>query len=216
MDLASPLRSIAPTLDSAVLEVLAGTESGMGVGHIARLARHGTRQGLTLALERLVEQGLVLAQPANRGYLYRLNRDHVLAESILSASRARLAILARLSAAAAELTPSPLHVSVFGSFARREAGSDSDIDVLLVLASGAALDDAWYRQLRDLGDRVMAWTGNRMEYLALTLDGLGETVAGGEGIVDSWLQDCVTVFGTPIEGVVADARAMAGSRSSGS
>ncbi len=34
MGLSSPLSSLIPTLDAAVLEVLAGTESGLGVSQI--------------------------------------------------------------------------------------------------------------------------------------------------------------------------------------
>jgi hypothetical protein len=37
-------------------------------------------------LDRLVRHGLVIAEPANQGFLYRLNRDHLLAPSILQAA----------------------------------------------------------------------------------------------------------------------------------
>lgn len=204
MDLDSPLRSLAPSLESAVLEVLAGTESSMGVGQIAKLAKRGTRQGLALALDRLVEHGVVDAQAANRGYLYRLNREHVLADAVLSSSRARATILARLEDAARALDPQPTHLSVFGSFARREAGPGSDIDLLFVLPEGVEPDDRWDQQLRDLGDRVLAWTGNRMEYLVFTTEELRDVIARREPVVDSWVKDSVTVLGVPIESLVRD------------
>lgn len=204
MDLSAPLRSLTPTLDSAVLEVLAATESSLSLAHIARMAGRGSRQGLTLAVDRLVEHGLISASPANRGYLYRLNRDHVLADAVVSACRARVTILARLSEAVEQLDPLPVHASVFGSFARREAGPDSDIDVLFVLPDGTDVDDAWYAQLRNVGDRVLAWTGNRMEHLAYTRDELRGIVSRNEPIVRSWLQDSVTVHGASIESVIGD------------
>lgn len=202
MDLSSPLRSIAPTLDSTVLEVLAGTEGTMGVTQIARLGGRGTRQGLSLALDRLVEEGLVIAQPGNRGHLYRFNRDHVLADAVLSATRARLTILGRITSKAEHLSPRPLHVSVFGSFARRKAGPESDIDVLVVLPDRCELDDHVYAQLRELGDDVFAWTGNRMEYLLFNVGGFGDAVVKGEDIVHSWVRDCITLLGYPIEHLV--------------
>lgn len=202
MDLSSPLRSLIPTLDSAVLEVLAGTESALSLSQISRLAPRGSRPGLALVLERLVEHGLVVATPANRGSLYRLNRDHVLAEAVLSAQRARVTILARLTEAVEALTPRPVHASVFGSFARREASPGSDIDLLVVLPVEATLDDAWYAQLRGLGDQVLGWTGNRLEHLVLTEDELARVVAREEPIVDSWLADSVTVTGTPVESLL--------------
>ncbi len=67
MDLTSPLHSLIPTLDSAVLEVLAGAESSLSLAHVARVAPRGSRPGLALAMDRLVEQGLVTATPATSG-----------------------------------------------------------------------------------------------------------------------------------------------------
>jgi hypothetical protein len=204
VDLTSPLRSLAPSLDSSVLEVLAGTESSLGIGQIAKIARRGTRQGLSLALDRLVEHGVVDAHAANRGYLYRLNREHVLADAVVSACRARVTVLARLGEAAQALDPQPSHVSVFGSFARREAGPDSDIDLLVVLPEDAPVDDRWHEQMRDLGDQVLTWTGNRLEYLIFTYEELRAVVARDEPVVGSWVADSVTVLGVPIESIVRE------------
>ncbi len=197
MDLSSPLRSLIPTLDSAVLEVLAGTESSLSLAQVSKLAPHGSRAGLALALERLVEQGLVTATAANRGSMYQLNRQHVLAEAVSSAATARSTILARLAEHVARMNPVPAHVSVFGSFARHEAADDSDIDVLFVLPEEA--DDGWYEQVSDLSHSVYSWTGNRMEYVVLSLEGLAGVVQREEPIVDSWLSDSVTVYGQAIE-----------------
>ena len=205
MDLTSPLHSLIPTLDSAVLEVLAGTESSLSLTQVTRLAPRGSRPGLALAMDRLVEQGLVLATPANRGDMYRLNRDHVLADAVVSASRARSAILARIGEHATRMEPRPVHVSVFGSFARREAGPASDIDVLFVMS--AAPDDAWHEQVSRLDDQVQAWTGNRMEYLVFSGSELSRVVERQEPIVDSWLADCVTVHGPSIESVIQNVSA---------
>lgn len=176
----------------------------MGLSQIARLAGRGTRQGFAPVLNRLVEHGVVLADPAIRGHMYRLNREHVLAESVLGAARARVTILSRLAEAAQTLAPRPIHFSVFGSFARREAGPHSDIDVLVVLAEDTDSDGQWSTQMRYLADQVLAWTGNRMEYLALTKDELRAAVARGESVVDQWQIDCVTLLGSPLEAVLAD------------
>ncbi len=202
MDLSSPLRSLIPSLDSAVLEVLAGTESSVSIAQLTRLASHGSRAGLTLALERLVEHGLVTAIPANRGSMYRLNTQHVLAEAVANAAKARLTVLARLEENVGRMHPEPAHASVFGSFARREAGIDSDIDVLFVLSEEA--DDAWYEQVRELADLVYSCTGNRMEYLVFSLAAFAGVVRREEPIVDSWIADSVTIHGPAVELLVRD------------
>jgi predicted nucleotidyltransferase len=203
MDLTSPLRSLIPSLDSAVLEVLAGTESSLSLAQVARVAPRGSRPGLALSMARLVEHGLVTATPANRGEMYRLNRDHILADAVLSASRARSTILARIGEHASRMEPQPVHVSVFGSFARREAGPTSDIDLLFVLP--VSPDDEWYEQVSRLDDLVQAWTGNRVEYLVFSVGDLARVVQRREPIVESWLADCVTVHGPSIESVIRDA-----------
>lgn len=205
MDLTSPLHSLIPTLDSAVLEVLSGNESSLSLAQVTRLAPRGSRPGLALAMDRLVEQGLVLATPANRGNMYRLNRDHVLVDAVVSASRARSTILARIGVDVARMEPRPVHVSVFGSFARREAGPASDIDVLFVMS--AVPDEGWYEQVSRLDDQVQAWTGNRMEYLVFSDSELARVVERQEPIVDSWLTDCVTVHGPSIESLIQNSAA---------
>jgi predicted nucleotidyltransferase len=54
------------------------------------------------------------------------------------------------------MRPEPVHVSVFGSLARGDAGPASDIDVLIVTDSEAAHDDGWADQVHALADRVVA------------------------------------------------------------
>jgi len=195
MDLASPLRTIAPGLDSAVLQVLAGTQSRLSASQIAHLTDRGTRVGQLPVLTRLVEHGLVIADPANRGFLYRLNRSHVLAEAILSASRARAVILDRLTEAVQVLRPVPVSVSVFGSFARGEAGPASDLDLLIVTATAAELGTDWEQQLQDLEDQVLAWTGNRLERLVLSVDRLRAAFDRREPVIVSWHEHAIPLTG---------------------
>ncbi|MGN6242315.1 MAG: nucleotidyltransferase domain-containing protein [Motilibacteraceae bacterium] len=180
-----------------MLEVLADTERGLSASRIARLAPRGTRAGHAHVLDRLVAQGLVLADEANQGYLYRLNRQHVLAPAVLAAAGARRSILERLAEAARQLSPLPPHVSVFGSFARGEAGPDSDIDMLIVGDGGVEPDDT-AEGLRDLEDQVMAWTGNRCHAVHIEEDHLRALVRRREPIVDTWLRDEVLVLGRPL------------------
>jgi len=199
VDLSSPLRSIAPGLDSAVLQTLAGTESGLSASQVARLAGRGTRVGLLPVLARLVGHGVVLAEPANRGYLYRLNRSHVLADAVVSAAGARRAIFDRLTEAVEILRPAPLSVSLFGSFARGEAGPDSDLDVLIVTAADLDPDTElareWEQQLQHLEDQVLAWTGNRLERLVMSVDRLRAAFARDEPVIAAWSEEAITLTG---------------------
>ncbi|SDB83294.1 Nucleotidyltransferase domain-containing protein [Sanguibacter gelidistatuariae] len=206
MDLTSPLRSLVPSLDSAVLEVLAGTASGLSATQIARLSRRGTRAGQHAVLNRLVEHGLVIADPANNGFLYRLNRDHLLAPAILTAVRAGEELLSRLTLACQSLSPVPIHVSVFGSHARGQATATSDIDLMLVVDDGLDVHDArWTDQVDDLEDHVLRWTGNRLETMVLSSTRLREIVQAGEPLVETWTADARTLIGPRPQGLVAPA-----------
>lgn len=199
MDLASPLRSLIPSLDSAVLEVLAGTESALSASQIARLSPRGTRAGLAAVLDRLVQHGLVLAQKANTGYLFRLNRAHVLSPAVLSAVGVRQDILNRLRTAAAALDPEPMSVALYGSFVRREAGPDSDLDLLLVLDDSFDRHaDAWQAQLDTLEQQVLNWTGNRLEVLQLSIRQVADAIRVREPLMQSLRDEAVTLQGRDV------------------
>jgi hypothetical protein len=174
------------------------------MSQIGRLAGRGTRQGLNLVVERLVEHGIVTADPANRGSLYRLNRKHVLADAILSACSARSTIFSRLVNAVSGLMPQPVHASIFGSFARREAGQGSDIDLLMILSDDVEIDDQWFAAMRKLAEDAFAWTGNRLEYLVFNESELRDLVVRNETIVHSWLADSVVLLGASLNSMVSN------------
>lgn len=205
MDLTSPLRSLIPSLDSAVLEVLARTESGLSVSRIARLAPRGSRQGLSLAIERMVEHGLVMAEPANQGFLYRLNRDHVLTSALLLALNSRRTVIEEIKGAVERLQPEPVHAALFGSFARADGGPESDIDLFILTTADVDLQgDAWQGQLRDLESHVLSWTGNRMEALVLSADTWADAIHSEEPIVNSLLEESIPLLGDPLRDLTAE------------
>lgn len=203
MDLASPLRSLIPSLDSVVLEVLSGTEGTLGVSRIHRLGGRGSRAGISLVLDRLVDHGLVLAEPSNLGSVYRLNRDHVLADAVLDAFGARHEFLRRLGDACAHLEPEPVSAALFGSVARRESRPDSDIDLLIVVDDLTDTQgDAWTDQVGRLRNQVLGWTGNRLEPIVVSWTHLLELSVSSEPITRSWRDEAVTVFGTDVSNAI--------------
>lgn len=197
MDLGAPLRSLIPSLDSAVLEVLARTESALSATQIARLASRGSRSGQLVVLNRLVEHGLVHASPTGRGYMYRLNRGHLLAPALLDAMEVRSVLFGRLSEAVGQMRPEPVSAFVFGSIARGDAGPGSDVDLAIIAPTDDAID-AWDAPLHDLADLVLEWTGNRLEPLAVTATKVDQLVKAGEAIVSEWANDAVHIHGTPL------------------
>ena len=164
MDLSLPLRGVAPTLDAETLTVLAGTTAPLTGRRIAQLAARGSRPGIQRVLNRLVAEGLVLAQDAGSSVLYKLNRDHLLAPAVVEIVGARDVLIQRLRSKVDEWALPCVHASLFGSVARGgDAGPRSDVDVLVIRPVG--LDDGdevWQQQLSALEDAVLRWTGNSL------------------------------------------------------
>ena len=64
--------------------------------------------------------------------------------------------------------PAPLHASMFGSAARADGDTRSDIDLLIVRPVDIDEDDAaWRAHVSSLADAVNGWTGNRAGIIEL-------------------------------------------------
>lgn len=195
MDPASPISSLIPSLDAAVLEVLAAADRPLGVSQIQRLTRRGARSGVHRVLDRLVTHGLVEARASNVGSVYRLNTEHVLAPAILIAVQAWSELLSRVAAACEALEPAIVAAALYGPAARGEAGPDSALDLFLVVGDDHLLSPEWDRQLHDLDDQVRAWTGNRLERVVLTEHHLQELADSREPILEAWRRDAIVLVG---------------------
>lgn len=197
MDLSQPLATIAPTLDAAVLQVLAATTAGCTAAEVHRRMGHGSDEGVRKVLSRLVGQGVVLVETPARYPVYRLNRDHVSARHIEALTRVRDEIVNRISAEVTSWPLEPLHAGLFGSFARGDATSDSDIDVLLVRpeALSEADVDAWLDQIDRLDRGIRLWTGNDAQVIDLAAATLREMVRDDDPLVDSWRAEDLLLHG---------------------
>ena len=207
MDLTSPVGSLIPSMEGVVLAVLAGPPRALGPTKIAELAHRGSRSGVSLALDRLTEQGLVVAEPTNYGHTYRLNRDHVLAPAVLTAARAREEFLRRLTEACRSLSPEPVSAALYGSVARRESGPESDID-LIIAVDGDRLDrleDGWARQMDEVSRRVFSWSGNRLEPIVVDVRHLLDLAAAGDPLTVSLRDEAVTLVGRDMRELLNEA-----------
>jgi DNA-binding transcriptional ArsR family regulator len=206
MNVAEPHTAICPTLDSGVLSVLAGTTRPLTGREVARLMGRNSHSGVLDVLNRLSEHGLVDRQEAGRALLYTLNRDHLAAPAVRILAGLRGELLDRLRETIGGWELRPLHVSLFGSVARRDGDVDSDIDLFVVRPNKLSDDDSrWRGQIDDLAGSVQRWTGNRAgiaEVAEAEVDLLsqGETPIVNELRSDAIVltgPDIVTLFGTP-------------------
>ncbi|HYB22358.1 MAG TPA: nucleotidyltransferase domain-containing protein, partial [Solirubrobacteraceae bacterium] len=155
MDLSQPYTAICPSLEGPVLDVLAHTTRPLTGREVARLARRGSERGVRLVLNRLVAHGVVSAQEAGPSLLFVLNRDHVAASVVEGLIRLRAELFERIRRDIEGWAMQPVHASVFGSAARGDGHTDSDIDMLIVRSDPVAEDDPlWRDQLHLLAEKT--------------------------------------------------------------
>jgi hypothetical protein len=161
MDLSRPYSSLCPTLDGDVLVVLARTRRPLTGREVARLTGRRSHVGVRNVLARLTEQGLVERMEAAPAFLYTLNRRHVAAPAVEILAGLRTDLLRRLKDAIEAWTIAPIVAAMFGSAARGDGGTQSDIDLFIVRPCAVDDDDRlWREQIEDLAVNVRAWTGN--------------------------------------------------------
>lgn len=200
VELSHPLASLLPSAEAGALAVLIGTEAPLTGRRIAELAGETTHASTLRALRRLSDQGLVHVEAAGRAHLYRLNRDHVLAAPLIEMASATTRLRHQLADRVSTWQVPALHVSLYGSVARGEATSSSDVDVLVVRPE--SLDPAhvgiWEDQLAALEIEVYSWTGNHLSWLDTTIKDLRRAAAAGEPIFQSWRDDAILLTGRPL------------------
>ncbi len=195
MDFRAPFSVVTPTLDGAVLAVLARSDRALSGRQVHRLAGHGSEEGVRKVLERLSGTGVVLRDDVGAAHLYRLNRNHLAAPHIEAIADLG-ADLVRHARSAIDGWKTPAVVALlFGSVARGEGGSDSDIDVLVVRRKDCDADDPqWRDQLNDLSEQLHDWSGNDPRILEYGVDETGRL--GNEGVVSDALADGIRLGGS--------------------
>ncbi len=208
MDLAHPITVIASRLAGRVLEVASGTTRPLAGREIHKIVGEGSHSGVWKVLNRLEEQGILIADRRSHATYYRANRDHLAWPLIEALVRLRGELTARLTAEITGWSVAPNHASIFGSTARGDADVDSDVDLLLVrsedLAPNAVED--WEDQVSSVRDAVRRWTGNRCQTFVVTPSRLAEHVRAGDPLVRAWLDDEVLLAGAPIAELVEAVR----------
>jgi predicted nucleotidyltransferase len=195
--MSSPISSVIPTAHGAVLAVLARTEQPLSGRRVAALTNGRFGQWrVNEVLGQLAEAGIVLREHRPPARLYRLNRDHVAAPGIEALAAQREVLLSRIRSEVAAWEVPVDAVWLFGSTARGDGDTSSDVDLLVVRPVSVDADGpAWLRQLDDLSEHVRRWSGNSCEILELSPDELSAMVSRGERLVEELRADAVVLSG---------------------
>lgn len=198
MDVARPYTAVSPSLDCDVLVVLARTTRPLTGREIARLATRGSQRGINDVLHRLVGHGLIDAQEAGPAMLYTLNRDHIAAPAVEVLADLGGELLGRLQAAIEAWEVAPIHASLFGSAARGDGDTKSDIDLFIVRPNDVDEEDArWRDQLDRLAKYVRRSTGNHAAISEVAAADLAGLQRENRPVVNDLREDAVTLVGPP-------------------
>ncbi|MCZ7537127.1 MAG: nucleotidyltransferase domain-containing protein [Acidimicrobiia bacterium] len=199
MDFVRPIEAIVPGAQGRVLAVLAETTAELNLRTLAQLAGISQAQASRL-LPDLVALGVVERREVPPASLFRLVPEHVAARYLLALARATDTVLDEMGRLAGALPHPPVSVIVFGSFARREAGRDSDIDVVVVRPAEIDEDnDAWSASLEAWRRDVRRLTGNPVEVLEVSVDEAATKLAGRTQVWADVRRDGRVVHGLGID-----------------
>lgn len=201
VDLQDPARAVMAAATSAVLRALVGApEARFTMRQLAAVAGVSHNAAQTV-VHRLAEHGLLVTEPAGRAVLCSFNRDHLAADAVVALVTLRARLLELLVGEIAAWSVVPLHASLYGSGARGDGTTSSDLDLLVVRPDtlDADAEALWDSQLSASAVRVRLATGNPVNYLDVTSAGLQDAVRSAESIVVSWRQDAVHLFGRRLD-----------------
>lgn len=199
MDLSHPHAALAPTVDGDVLVTLARVSHPLTGRGIARLIPHRSVAGVAEALERLTRQGLVRRFEVPPALAHTLNRDHLAAPAVEIIAEIRIELLDRLTKNLSGWQVAPVHASMFGSAARGDGGTESDIDLLIVHPSDVDQKRrVWDAQLAEFSRLVFDSTGNRASIVDLAEPDLEKMLEFKQPIIDELRRDAIDLAGVPL------------------
>jgi predicted nucleotidyltransferase len=200
MNLSEPLEGLTSLVAAAVLRALARSDEGFSGRQVHRLVGVGSTSSVHRSLTSLVETGLVLAEVRSPAIVYRPNRSHVLWPAVESALAARDRVFESIRGFCAAKVPDdvPLSVILYGSVARRDSTSDSDIDLLLVYPDGTYGEwlAGFAYELARYAERI---TGNAVQTVSIAHREVIDRRREGDAFIQNVYRDALTLAGPELE-----------------
>lgn len=198
MNLSRPLTSLIPSLEGEVLTVLAAAEIAFTGRQVHKIIGKNSQVGVSKVLQKLVDQGIVTVQSAGTSNLYQLNREHLLAQHVIEIANVRAEFFRLMSLEVISWELHPECVAIFGSAARSDMTSDSDIDIFISRPAEIEFGDmAWRRQLTDFSLKVGRWTGNSVNAFEVGPEEVKQELGTEDGVLYSIIDQGVVLYGPP-------------------
>jgi hypothetical protein len=198
MDFVQSVEAAIPGVQGRVLSVLAQTSAELNLRTLAQLAGVSPAQ-VSRVVPGLVDLGVLERREVPPASLFRLVPEHLIARTILDLARVDEIALDEMRRLAELMPVAATSIVVFGSFARREAAADSDIDVVVVRPPEVdEEDESWTAGVEDWRLSVGRLTGNRVEVLEVGMAEVASKLASGDSLWQSIRREGLTVSGATL------------------
>lgn len=195
MDFSRPITSVIPGVQGKLLEAIACLDRSVTSGQAASIAQVSENQA-SKVLRELSALGILDRTDAGNAAMYQLSPTNVAASIVRELCDLRYRLFEKmreLSAPMVHEEPS-IWIAVFGSTARGESTSASDIDLMVVrpdLINSPDRREVWDRLIFEFSQSVASFTGNPVnpvEYWRSEVD-------SGKPFWKEVLRDNVTIAG---------------------
>ena len=164
MDFRQPVEAVIPGAQGKLLAVFAETTAGLSVRTAARLSGVSLAQTSRI-LPELATLGILDRTEIPPSTVYQLVEENAASRAIRSLARSRDRVLSELGELAKLMVIPPVSIIVFGSFARGEAGRESDVDIVMVRGSCVEASSEWSEGLDEWRRSARRLTGNEVEVM---------------------------------------------------
>lgn len=200
MNISEPYDLAMPRATSRVLNVLMGADAAFSIRQISRIAAVSFPQALKI-IDHESERGLVMVEQAGRSRMCRFNRDHLAANAVVELLTLRARMIHAIEEEISTWVIKSKHSSLFGSAARGDGGTGSDLDVLIVRPE-KALENQWEEQKYASGMKLRKKIGNSVAWFDVSLAELMAAKKASEPIFSEWKKDGILLTGSSLVSLI--------------
>jgi hypothetical protein len=205
MDLSHPVSAVIVRIDARIYEIFSRSAAPVSGLKMTSLIGDASYAGVMAALNRLLDQGILLMEQDGAANMYRVNREHVLWPAISAAVAAANGAMEVLQNRIGRLLKEHLGVkianevtlAVIGPVAQKKGAPDSDLDVLGIFPMH--LDPEVIEAYAGVLDqRMRRWSGNGCTLTIVSTKQLNDLFTAEDPLVDVWREEAVTFHGVDL------------------